>query len=83
MTHNIGQRDAAYFSAPQKRLIPLADVVRKVGVCRSVIYRLALCGEFPRPVKIGRASRWLESEVDAWIVAVADARGPVNYGKAA
>jgi predicted DNA-binding transcriptional regulator AlpA len=31
-------------------------------------------GEFPRPVKIGRASRFVTAEVDAWIASRMAAR---------
>ncbi|WP_260654097.1 helix-turn-helix transcriptional regulator [Yersinia intermedia] len=24
-------------------------------------------GEFPKPIKLGRSSRWLQSEVEAWV----------------
>ncbi|MBZ4276300.1 AlpA family phage regulatory protein, partial [Mycobacterium tuberculosis] len=26
-------------------------------------------GEFPKPIKLGRSSRWLRSEVEAWMQA--------------
>ncbi|WP_439574926.1 helix-turn-helix transcriptional regulator [Phreatobacter sp.] len=43
------------------------EVTRRTGLARSTIYKLAGLGQFPRPVKItGRASGWLETEIDAW-----------------
>lgn len=36
-------------------------------ISRSCVYDLIASGDFPRPVKIGRASRWVVAEVDAWI----------------
>ncbi|WP_139815825.1 helix-turn-helix transcriptional regulator [Serratia proteamaculans] len=24
-------------------------------------------GEFPKPIKLGRSSRWLQSEVEEWV----------------
>ncbi|MCU6396690.1 helix-turn-helix transcriptional regulator, partial [Enterobacter quasiroggenkampii] len=30
-------------------------------------YKLIQDGEFPKPIKLGRSSRWLESEVEAWL----------------
>jgi predicted DNA-binding transcriptional regulator AlpA len=41
----------------------------RVGICRAYAYELMARGEFPRPLKIGRASRFLTSEIDAWIAA--------------
>jgi predicted DNA-binding transcriptional regulator AlpA len=30
-------------------------------------YKLIKDGKFPKPIKLGRSSRWLESEVEAWL----------------
>ncbi|MBI6179186.1 AlpA family phage regulatory protein [Serratia proteamaculans] len=30
-------------------------------------YKLIQLGEFPNPIKLGRSSRWLQSEVEAWV----------------
>ncbi|MEY1581647.1 helix-turn-helix transcriptional regulator, partial [Providencia manganoxydans] len=29
-------------------------------------------GEFPKPIKLGRSSRWLKSEVEQWLQARID-----------
>lgn len=54
------------------RLIPLPVVVYMTGLSRAEIYRrmdrnAANGGSFPRPVKFGRVSRWVHSEVSDWI----------------
>lgn len=55
-------------------LIRLAQVRRRVPLCRSTIYQMVSRGEFPKPVSIGpRAVAWVESEVDAWAKAKIDA----------
>jgi prophage regulatory protein len=53
----------------QPRLIRLGDVIDKVGIQKTAIYRLIQSGEpkFPAPIKLGGASRWLEGEIDDWI----------------
>ncbi|MDU7586551.1 MAG: AlpA family phage regulatory protein [Acidovorax sp.] len=38
-----------------------------VGFGRSRIYQLIAAGEFPKPIKIGKSSRWVKAEIDAWI----------------
>ncbi len=48
-------------------LIPLEAVEQLIHVKRTKIYKMIAAGEFPRPVKIGSASRWPESKVEAWI----------------
>ncbi|WP_275427499.1 helix-turn-helix transcriptional regulator [Stenotrophomonas maltophilia] len=30
-------------------------------------YKLISLGEFPKPIKLGRSSRWLKSEVELWV----------------
>lgn len=38
------------------------------GLSRSTIYAMMDCGEFPRPIRIGRrAVAWPESAVLAWL----------------
>jgi prophage regulatory protein len=45
-----------------------------VHMGRSRVYALIDEGDFPPPIKIGRSSRWLKSEIDSWIAAQAAAR---------
>ncbi len=52
------------------RLLRLRDVQDRVGLGRSTIYRWMDEGNFPRPHPIGNHTiRWLESDIDAWILA--------------
>ena len=39
----------------------------RAGISRSHAYELMAAGAFPRPVKIGRASRFVTREIDAFI----------------
>lgn len=50
-----------------ERLLYLAEVEFQTGFKSSFLYQLMKEGKFPKPVKIGTASRWRESEVQAWI----------------
>ncbi len=49
---------------------------KRAGISRSHAYELmaAQPPAFPRPVKIGRASRFVAAEVDAWIAGRIEAR---------
>lgn len=49
------------------RLMPLRDVLASVGLSQASVYRLMAAGEFPKPCKVGTASRWVSSEIEAWI----------------
>jgi prophage regulatory protein len=57
-----------------ERLLSFHQVSHRVGLKRTAIYAAVAAGHFPRPIKLGRASRWLESELDAWIAVVAASR---------
>lgn len=55
------------------QMLRLAELIKLIGLSRSSIYdRLnprskRYDPDFPRPVKLNRASRWLLSEVEEWI----------------
>ncbi|UJJ56836.1 MULTISPECIES: helix-turn-helix transcriptional regulator [Rhodanobacter] len=51
------------------RLLRLRDVLYRTGMSRSRVYAHMAEGQFPRLVKLGRSSAWLESEIEAWIAA--------------
>lgn len=58
---------------PPDRFIKLDEVKRRVGLGKSMIYRLIQQGKFPAPYKLSPfASRWSEREVVAWIDDVKD-----------
>ena len=51
------------------KLLRLTHVTEKTALSRATIYRLIRAGQFPRPIKaIGVASRWLDPEIDEWIL---------------
>ncbi len=50
-----------------QRLIRLPQVKAMVGLGRSSIYDWIKRGEFPKPIKVGRLSGWIEREVQEWI----------------
>ena len=48
-------------------LLPKVETAARAGVSHSYLYELISTNRFPRPVKVGRASRWVSTEVDRWI----------------
>ncbi|RUO71648.1 helix-turn-helix transcriptional regulator [Idiomarina ramblicola] len=51
------------------RVIRLNEVKDKIGLSRSTIYRRIANGEFPKPILLGgRASGWIEDEIDEWLM---------------
>jgi predicted DNA-binding transcriptional regulator AlpA len=57
---------------PVERLIDTKEAMRQSSMSRTFV--LTNQG-FPKPVKAGRATRFIESEVQAWISARKAARG--------
>lgn len=50
------------------RLIRLKEVMERVQLSKSTIYKMMANGEFPHKLSLGeRASAWVEHEVDEWI----------------
>lgn len=47
-------------------LIRVEEVVRRSSLSKATIYRLVMRGEFPAPVKVGRASLWRAADVATW-----------------
>ncbi|MGR2691444.1 helix-turn-helix transcriptional regulator [Chromobacterium haemolyticum] len=57
------------------RYLRIQEVVARTGLSLPTIYRRIRQGGFPKQVKLGgRASGWLESEVNAWISETSQAR---------
>jgi prophage regulatory protein len=55
-------------AAKPTRFLRLPQVIDRVGMSRSSIYRLMAREAFPRPFKPSEvASRWLESDIDDFI----------------
>ena len=61
-------------------LLPMPTLSKRVGLSRSNIYQQIQGGKFPEPVKIGRSSRWLAAEIEAWVNTQAKARSPKTAG---
>lgn len=56
------------------RIIRLPEVIERVGIARTTIYLKIQEGTFPKQIKLGRNSGWLESEIDDWIQNLASKR---------
>jgi prophage regulatory protein len=55
------------------RFVKLDEVKRRVGLGKSMIYRLIQEGKFPAPYKLSpSASRWSDREIVTWINDVKD-----------
>ncbi|WP_370607813.1 helix-turn-helix transcriptional regulator [Citrobacter meridianamericanus] len=49
------------------KFVDMTFITQLTGLTDKWFYKLIKDGEFPKPIKLGRSSRWLESEVEAWL----------------
>lgn len=48
------------------QLVDMAFITTYTEMTDKWFYKLISEGLFPKPIKLGRSSRWLKSEVEAW-----------------
>ena len=57
-------------------LIDMTFITTYTGMTDKWFYKLISDGVFPKPIKLGRSSRWFRSEVEHWMQQrIADSRG--------
>ncbi|EIX9313916.1 MULTISPECIES: helix-turn-helix transcriptional regulator [Klebsiella pneumoniae complex] len=49
------------------QLVDMRFITKLTGLSDKWFYKLIQDGAFPKPVKLGRSSRWLKSEVENWL----------------
>lgn len=50
-----------------EKLISVRAVCEQLAISRPTLYKLVNRGELPKPVKIGAASRWPQSQITNFI----------------
>ncbi|HEC8324297.1 TPA: AlpA family transcriptional regulator [Providencia rettgeri] len=55
------------FSLLNDQFIDMKFITQLTGLTDKWFYKLIQDGEFPKPIKLGRSSRWLKSEVEQWL----------------
>ncbi|HCQ8189175.1 TPA: AlpA family transcriptional regulator [Proteus mirabilis] len=54
------------------QFVDMKFITHLTGLTDKWFYKLIQEGEFPKPIKLGRSSRWLKSEVEQWLQARID-----------
>lgn len=49
------------------KMVDMGFITEFTGLSDKWFYKLIQDGHFPKPIKMGRSSRWLRSEVEAWV----------------
>jgi prophage regulatory protein len=60
------------------KLMRFPAVQERVSMGRTAVYELIKAGKFPRPVKVGAASAWIDVEITRWIQELAAKRDTSN-----
>ncbi len=64
-----------------ERLLTYDEVGRRLGLGRTALWALVRDGKFPEPLRIGRARRWRECDVDRWIADLASEKARDKGGE--
>ena len=51
------------------QMVDMTFITQLTGLTDKWFYKLIKDGAFPPPIKLGRSSRWLKSEVETWLQA--------------
>ncbi|EKN4874354.1 AlpA family transcriptional regulator [Yersinia enterocolitica] len=51
----------------EDQLVDMAFITKLLQMTDKWMFKLIKDGTFPKPIKLGRSSRWLQSEVEAWL----------------
>lgn len=49
------------------KLVDMVFITEFTGLSDKWFYKLISEGRFPKPIKLGRSSRWKESELKEWL----------------
>lgn len=65
-----------HISLLDNQLVDMRFITKLTGLTDKWFYKLIKDGLFPRPIKLGRSSRWKQSEVELWLQQrIKDSRG--------
>ena len=60
--------DVTHVNQSPDRLLPMNEVLARVSISKTQLYRMINAGEFPKPLPIGgHRVAFVEAEVEAWI----------------
>lgn len=57
--------------------LDLPKVCAALTISPTTLYGLIRNGEFPKPFRVGRSSRWSSDDVDAYVLRKAESREPL------
>ena len=67
-THSISSSTETTTSLLNDQLVDMTFITGYTNMTDKWFYRLISENAFPAPIKLGRSSRWLKSEVEKWML---------------
>ncbi|MDM2908771.1 AlpA family phage regulatory protein [Citrobacter sp. Cpo012] len=67
-THPISSSTRTTTSLLNDQLVDMTFITAYTNMTDKWFYRLISENAFPAPIKLGRSSRWLKSEVEKWML---------------
>ncbi|MGG9847898.1 helix-turn-helix transcriptional regulator [Klebsiella pneumoniae] len=67
-THPISSSTQTTTSLLNDQLVDMTFITGYTNMTDKWFYRLISENTFPAPIKLGRSSRWLKSEVEKWML---------------
>ncbi|EBK1959491.1 AlpA family transcriptional regulator [Salmonella enterica] len=64
---NINNTHSTTLLSAEDPLIDMTFITTYTGMTDKWFYKLIGDGLFPKPIKLGRSSRWRKSEVEVWL----------------
>ncbi len=65
-----------HISLLDDQLVDMRFITKLTGLTDKWFYKLIKDGQFPKPIKLGRSSRWKQSAIEGWLQQrIADSRG--------
>ncbi|ECI0838828.1 AlpA family transcriptional regulator [Salmonella enterica subsp. diarizonae] len=64
---NINNTHSTTLLSSEDPLIDMTFITTYTGMTDKWFYKLIGDGLFPKPIKLGRSSRWRKSEVEVWL----------------
>lgn len=66
------------------QILRMREVIQRIGLSRSTIYKLMENNDFPKPMKLGsQAIGWRDTDIETWISnrPISPIRNPGSKGK--
>ncbi|MFV8987917.1 helix-turn-helix transcriptional regulator [Serratia fonticola] len=56
------------YNVMDDQFVDMVFITTLTGLTDKWFYKLIQDGTFPKPIKFGRSSRWLKSEIEKWLI---------------